>query len=55
MDRRIIALDVNSSEKIERTMTSKIDGLTTINVQKAVELNKSRGMPEFMYAFADYM
>ena len=55
MDRRIIALDVNSSEKIEKAMTSKIDGLTTINVQKAVELNNSRGMPEFMYAFTDYM
>ena len=48
-------LDVNSSEKIERAMISKIDGLTTINVQKAVELNNSKGLPEFMYVFSGYL
>ncbi|MDO5329378.1 MAG: glycerophosphoryl diester phosphodiesterase membrane domain-containing protein [Coriobacteriia bacterium] len=52
--KKIIVLDIQAKNKIEDATKLQIDGLTTMRVQNAVELNSTNGMPKFMYAFADY-
>lgn len=54
LNKKVIALDVNTKDKIEKAFDTNIDGLTTYQVKIANELNSTQGMPEFMYFLNEY-
>lgn len=52
-NKQVVAIEVQSKEKLNRAMNTKVDGIATSHVPQAVELNKNMGLPEFMYSFTD--
>lgn len=53
-NKKVFALEVNTKDKIEKALDTKIDGLSTTQVKPAIELNSTNGMPEFMYPFVEF-